>query len=232
MIDEDVPQTASAVYRQLIDARFSCRGFLAKPVDRPTLGRILEMAQRTPSWCNTQPWRLHILSGNAAQRFSHAILEYAGKGAAVNSDLAFPVAYEGVYRERRRECGYQLYASVGIAQSDRAAAQVQAMENFKLFGAPHVAIVTTDRLLGAYGAVDCGAYLSNFALAAYSLGVAAIAQAAFAHYADFVRAYLELPDDRLILCGISFGYEDPRHPANGFRTARAPITEVATFIED
>lgn len=215
----------------LLAARYSCRGFKPDAVERSKIDHILAMAQRTPSWCNTQPWRMLIQSGEAARVFSEGLLGWVKSGAPIKSDIDFPLAYEGVYRDRRRECGHQLYDSVGIAATDRAASQAQALENFKLFGAPHVAIVTTDRSLGCYGVLDCGAYVSNFTLAARSLGVAAIAQAAFAHHADFVRDHLRIADDRLVVCGISFGYEDEQHRANGFRTTRAAIEDVVTFID-
>ena len=91
-------------------------------------------------------------------------------------DLAWPLEYHGAYQERRRECGLQLYSAVGVARGDTRAAEQQRLENFRFFGAPHVAIMSTDQALGTYGAVDCGAYVANFALAARSLGVAAIAQ--------------------------------------------------------
>ncbi len=52
------------------------------------------------------------------------------------------------------------------------------------------------------------------------------AQAAIAAYADLVRAHLDIPDDRLVLCPISFGFADADHPANGFRTERAPLGEL------
>ena len=92
-----------------------------------------------------------------------------------------------------------------------------------------MAIVTTDAALGTYGAVDCGAYVTTFMLAAKALGVACIAQAALASHSPFVRAHFGIPNDRLILCGISFGYEDEAHPANRFRTSRAPLAEVADW---
>ena len=57
---------------------------------------------------------------------------------------------------------------------------MQALENFRLFGAPHVLIVTSERDLGVYGAVDCGLYGGSLLLAAQSLGIATIAQAALA----------------------------------------------------
>ncbi|MBM4569517.1 nitroreductase, partial [Rhodococcus hoagii] len=99
-----------------------------------------------------------------------------------------------------------------------------------LFGAPHVAIVTTDAALGVYGAVDCGLYVNTFLLAAQSLGVASIPQAALAGSAPYLRSFLDLPEDRKVVCAISFGYADESHPANGFRTTRADIASVATWV--
>jgi hypothetical protein len=35
---------------------------------------------------------------------------------------------------------------------------------------------------------------------------------------------------RLVICGISFGYEDPAHPANRFQTVRADPQEAVTWL--
>jgi nitroreductase len=217
-------------FATLLAERYSCRGFLATPVPRETIEKILALAQRTPSWCNSQPWKLVITAGAATERFRKALYDYARTHEAT-PDYPFPREYRGVYLERRRECGFQLYAAVGVPRGDRAAGARQTMENFHLFGAPHAAIVTTDEALGVYGAIDCGAYVSNFALAAKSLGVASIAQAALARHPQFTREFFGLPNDRQIVCGISFGFEDPQHPANQFRTARAALDAVVDWRE-
>ena len=80
------------------------------------------------------------------------------------------------------------------------------MRNFSFFGAPHVAVISCDRDLGTYGAVDCGGYVGTRLLAAQSLGLGAIAQGAVAMHSDFVRSWLGLSDDRLIVCAVSLGY--------------------------
>ena len=85
-------------------------------------------------------------------------------------------------------------------------------------GAPHVAIVHTDEALGVYGAVDCGGYVTSLMLAAQALGLATVPQAALAFHSDIVRQHLGLGDDRKVVCGISFGYADREHKANGYRT--------------
>jgi len=217
--------------RRLLEERYSCRAFLPRQVDTATITRILETAQRTPSWCNSQPWNVVITRGAGTERFREAILEHA-PGRTPEPDFAFPREYRGVYLARRRKCGFQLYDSVGIARGDREAAARQALENFRLFGAPHAMIVSTDAALGVYGVLDCGAWVNNFMLAARSLGVASIAQAALAAQPEFVRAYFGLPPDRLIVCGMSFGYEDGAHPVNRFRTSRAAVEEALTWADE
>jgi len=187
------------------------------------------MAQRTASWCNTQPWRLVVTRGAETERFRKAYA-HAGATAKAEPDFAFPPEYLDVYRERRRECAWQLYSSLGIERGDRAATRRQALRNYEFFGAPHVAIVTTEEHLGVYGAIDCGAYVANFLNAATSLGVACIAQAALANHPSLIRGHFHLPDTRKIVCGISFGYADPEHPANAFRTHRADIADVVTWV--
>jgi nitroreductase len=215
---------------RLLAARYSCRAFRPEPVPREIIARILDAAQKTASWCNSQPWQVTVFSGAATGRFADVLGEAAGGGGHA-SDFPFPREYRGKYQERRRESGFQLYNALGIARGDKAAYHKQMLENFRFFGAPHVAIVTTDEALGIYGAVDCGAYVANFMLAAQALGIATVPQAALAGHSEVVRAHLGVGDDRRVVCGISFGYADEAHPANSYRTSRAALAEAATFID-
>jgi nitroreductase len=230
MTIEDSPSPGADLLEELLASRHSCRGFLPKPVPRPTIDRLLSIAQRTASWCNTQPWQLLITSGAATERFRAAM--DADEDDAPASELEWPSAYLGIYLQRRRECGYSLFESVGIAKGDRVGSRRQAQENFRFFGAPHVAIITTDKALGPYGAIDCGGYVATFLLAAESLGLAAIPQAALASKSPIIRRFFEIGDDRVIVCGISFGYEDRAHPANGFRTTRAALSEAVRWVDE
>jgi nitroreductase len=220
------------VLEELLGERFSCRAFRPDPVPRPTIDRILSAAQKTASWCNSQPWRLEIASGAATKKFRDVMYGAASSGQPNTGDFPFPREYRGVYLERRRESGFQLYNSLGIARGDKAAYARQALENFKFFGAPHVAIVHTDEALGVYGAIDCGGYVTSFMLAAQALGVATIPQAALAFHSEVVRRHFGLGDDRRVVCGISFGYPDRGHKANGYRTTRAGIADTVTFVDE
>ncbi len=214
---------------KLLAARYSCRAFKPDLVARPLIERVLAAAQKTASWCNSQPWQVTIVSGDATRAFGEALYKNASEGK-FSADFPFPREYKGVYLDRRRESGFQLYNALGIPRGDKAGYQKQMLENYRFFGAPHVAIITSAEALGVYGAVDCGGYVGNFMLAAQALGIATVPQAALAGQSDLVRKHLGFADDRRVVCGISFGYADEAHPANSYRTSRATIPEAVTFI--
>jgi nitroreductase len=229
----DIPETIppdAQVFERLASQRWSCRAFLPEPVPQRTVEQILRVAQRTASWCNTQPWQVLITRGAATERFRAAMLAHVDGGGARSPDLARPT-YRGIYLDRRREAGWKLYQAVGIARGDRAASALQARENLRFFGAPHVAIITSDNALGVSGLVDCGGFAQMFMLAATAHGVAAIAQAAIAGYAGLVKQHFSIGEDRQVVCAISFGYADSAHPANSFRTTRASIDEAASWLD-
>lgn len=216
----------SMTLQEALSGRFSCRAFRPEPIARRVVEEILDDARRTPSWCNSQPWHVIVTGGDETERLRARLLaEVADRPG--NYDLDPPSRYTGLFDERRRTSGLQLYASLGIAREDRQARLEQAWQNYRFFGAPHVAIVTTEADLGDYGHVDTGGFVSAFLLAAHVRGVATIAQAAVANYSDVVRDHFALPASRHVVCAISFGHADLDHPANAFRTDRAPQHEIA-----
>lgn len=219
-----------AALGELLDARHSCRAYLPEQVPEATARQMFGLAQRTASWCNAQPWRVVVTAGAATEEFRRVYAKAAAQGAQVSPDFGFPAEYRGVYLGRRRECGWQVYESAGVARGDREASQRQALRNYEFFGAPHVAIVTCPAHLGVYAAVDCGGYVANLMNAATALGLGCIAQAALAAYPAVVRDHFGLPDDQLVVCGVAFGYADAANPVNAFRTRRAAQDEVVQWV--
>jgi len=218
--------TAYDTLKDTLTSRYSCRGFRPDPVPDTVITQIVDAARHVPSWCNAQPWQITITKGSATEALRTYLTDIATKGTPPKPDLEWPKKYSGEYGERRRTCGFQLYDAVGIAKEDRAARAQQMLQNYALFGAPHAAIIHSPAELGPYGAMDTGGFVTAFTLAATALGVATIPQAAIAAYAPQVREHLGIGQDRLILCAISFGYADPDHPANQFRTERAATVDI------
>lgn len=225
-------QNEFQVRGEIIRGRQSCRAFDSRPVPRDVIEQILLLAQNTPSWCNTQPWHVLIVSGEACARLADRLYQRAALNLQ-NDDFEIAPAprYEGISLERRRAAGWALYDAVGCARGDREASREQALKNFRFFGAPHIAIISSTESIGPYGLVDCGGYINNFMLAAASLGVATIAQASVVRFPDVIREELTIAPNTTLVCGISFGFADENDPANKFRTARATLTDVVSFQE-
>lgn len=216
------------IFAELLKARFSCRAFRSDPVPREVIEAALRDAQHVASWNNVQPWQVIALSPKETTDFAAALHAHV-ETASHHSDIPFPARYEGIYKTRRSTCGWQLYGALGIRKGDRAASGRQMRENFRLFGAPNYLLVTTPRALGAYGVLDCGAYVTAVMLALQARGVASCAQAAVASYSPFVRARYGIGEDRDLLCGIALGHAESDHPVNGYRTQRAGLDEVVDW---
>jgi nitroreductase len=232
--EEDLSMTRSAttagdVLEDLLHRRHSCRAFLDEQVPAELIEKLFGLGQRAASWCNAQPWQVVVTSGAATERFREALLAGVEAGGGTY-DIDPPAEYVGAYQARRRACGFALYDSVGIAKDDKVRRVQQAMENYRFFGAPHVAIVTAAAGLGPYAYVDCGAYIGTVQLAAEALGLGMIAQAAVANYSNVVREHLQIPEDQRIVCALSFGFRDPEHPVNAFRTERAGLDEALRVV--
>lgn len=230
MVSQEGTQEA-ALLGELLARRHSCRAFLPGEVPRATIEQMLELAQRTATWCNTQPWQIFLSRGENARRLKEKLRHAAGQGAA-DPDLPFPPEYRGEHLARRREAGFQLYAAAGIEKGDRVASRALALRNFELFGAPHCAVMAMPAYLGPYAALDCGGWIANFLLAAEAHGVAAIPQAALAQQSPVLREHFGIAQESTILCGIAFGFEDKASALNSYRTGRAALCDACTWHED
>jgi nitroreductase len=210
-------------------ARRSVRGFLPKRVVPETLKEIFEAAQRAPSWCNIQPWRVTVTSGDVTQQLVTALVE-AAETEAPAPDVPWPGEFHEPYSTRRKQCGVALYTAMGVTRSDTEGRKNAWIRNYRGFDAPHIAIVSYDARLGVYGALDIGCWLQSLMLVALQHGVASCAQACLSTHPATVRKVLQLDPDEAILFGIALGYEDPAVAANHCRTDRAPLEDAVRFV--
>ena len=215
--------------RLLLNSRYSCRAYKKQEVSEKDIREIISTASRVPTWCNAQPWEVLVTRGEATEKLSQLLIE-STKTQQINPDFNWPTQYVGQYAQRRRQCGYQLYESIGIKKEDKKRRKEQMMLNYKFFGAPHVAIVTSESDLGPYGSMDCGGFIAAFTIVAQAKGIATIAQASITGYAQTIRKYFQIPKNRLIQTAISFGYSDDLHPINHFRTEREKSEKVVKIF--
>jgi nitroreductase len=214
-----------------IRERRSVRGFLPRPVPRDVLEEVLGLARHAPSNCNVQPWRVYIASGDAVEKLRTALVHEATTSAS--PVMVTPIdKFLGAYREKQIACAVELYGSMGIARDDRAGRLNASLRNFQFFDAPHVAYICMAKSFGIGVALDVGMYVQTLMLAMQSRGIGSCAQAALRAFPGLAADHLGIPDDEQILCGLSFGYEDPDVPANQTRQPRDPISSNVVFRGD
>jgi nitroreductase len=215
----------------IIRQRGSTRAFLSRDVPTQLVRDILDVARFAPSGSNTQPWQIHVVTGQA-----RAALCTAVRHAAVHERDRhrgfyeyYPSQWKEPYLSRRRACGWGLYSLLGIQKGDRAGGLTQELKNFDFFGAPVGLFVFMDRDLGQGSLIDCGMFMQNLMIAAQTKGLATCPQAAWAPFQAVVRGQLGVSDDQILLCGIALGYADPTAPVNQYRPERLPIDDFTHF---
>jgi len=91
-------------------------------------------------------------------------------------------------------------------------------------------IFTIDERLEIGSWLDYGMFMQNIMVAARGQGLHTCPQAAFGDYHKIIRRQLAIPDNQIVICGMSIGYADVDDPANSFGTDRAPLSDFVSFI--
>lgn len=224
-----MPSLDPASFDAVVRARRSIRGFLPDPIPGPLLRSVLATAQQAPSNCNVQPWVVHIVSGDAAERIRQALYEQAKSGVPIEPDYPRTGAYPGDYRTRQVESAKALFAATGVARDDKAARTDSFLRNFRFFDAPHAAFIFLPEWAGMREAADAGMHAQTLMLALAAHGLGSCAQGALSHHAPLVHRELGVGEDMRLLMGIAFGYPDPDHPANAARTDRLTVDDAIVF---
>ncbi|MBU2548553.1 MAG: nitroreductase [Proteobacteria bacterium] len=215
---------------EAINNRYSVRAYLDKPVEKSLIEDILSLAVRAPSWGNTQPWEIAVAAGPPRQALSEEFVSLVSGGAQTQSDFEMPEKFPGVYMDRYRAVGKQLFSIVGIGREDQEARMNHALSMFRGFGAPVLVYILVDTsLTTVYSVFDAGAVANNICLAAASRGLGTCLLAALAWFPDSVRKHLNLAPEKRVVVGIALGYPDPTAKYNEMRTPRVPLSESVTW---
>jgi nitroreductase len=229
------PPGPHSVVDEAITSRKSIRAFLPKDVPRAMIEQILAVASRAPSGTNTQPWRVHVLTGAARQRLVDAITtaydDPARRAQHTEEYAYYPTRWVEPYLGRRRKIGWDLYDLLGIGRDDKARMHAQHGRNYRFFDAPVGLIFSIDRVMEQGSWLDYGMFLQNIMVAARARGLDTCPQAAFTQFHRIIREELSLPDNEMVVCGMSLGYADMNKVENTLQTDREPVSGFARFLD-
>lgn len=217
--------------RDAVASRYSCRAFLPDPVPEQTVREIIDLAARTPSAGNIQPWRVDVIAGQRLDSLKTLLrprMRELPKGEGTEYPI-YPADLASPYKERRFAVGEMLYSSIDVPREDRPARYRQYARNFEFFGAPVGIFVSTERsfVLGQW--IDLGSYIQTIMLLARDYGLHTCPQEAWASFSRTLSGFLGLPPGMILFCGIALGKADERAPINSWRAPREPLSAYASF---
>lgn len=215
---------------EAVKTRKSIRAFKDEAVPQEVIERILEASRWSPSWGNTQPWELVVVTGAKVKDLTGELVA-AFEQKAANPDVAMPGTFPDIYKERYMACVAGLLGKMGVARDDMASRIALTVNIARDFGPPVIIYVLFNAdLAEPYTMFDLGAITHAICLAAHDLGLGTCIMALLAFYPDLVRRHLGLTQAHKIVAGIALGYPDLDHPANAFRSEREPLEQFVRWI--
>lgn len=218
-------------FSEVVAQRKSTRAFEQKPVAPEIIERVFSQALQAPSNCNTQPWYVHIASGSKIEVLRSTLPEKFMAGQ-LQLDFPYDGVYHGEFKVRQYAAAQALYDSLNIEREDKAKRHEAFMRNFTFFDAPHVAFFYLPDELGLREACDLGMFAQTVMLGLVNEGLASCPQTALGFHAATIKQVLDIPDNRKLMFGLSFGYAKGGESVNQCRTDRALFSELVTLHVD
>jgi nitroreductase len=214
-----------------IKTRRSCRAYKDTPIPAEVMDSVLEAAGRSPSFTNTQPWEIAVVSGARKDDLSRILCRLVDSRTPANPDIPLPTSWPAELEGRARDHGARRFRALGIERENEQQRNELRMMNFKFYGAPSVVFLFMDASLTSWSVFDAGLFAQSLCLAAHSVGLGTCLQAALASYPDAVRQFLGLPKSKQLVIGISIGYPDLTANINTYRSTRIGLGEFVSRYE-
>lgn len=225
-----LPEPRNAVEEAIV-SRHSIRAFKPDPVAPDLVRHILEIASRSPSGTNTQPWHVHVCTGNTRDALvaeQHAAL-MNGQTPDAPEYAYYPDELGEPWKTRQRGLGWGLYGLLGIHRGEKERMLAQHGRNFLLFDAPVGLFFTLHSKLEYGSWIDMGAFMQSVMIAARSHGLDTCPQQSWCTYHSIVKKHLQIPAEHTLAFGMAMGYADMSAVENRLISEREPLSAFAAF---
>lgn len=213
-----------------ITTRMSIRKFQPEPVPKELLFEVIHTAQRSPSYKNSQPWEVLVVSGARKEALSKMMIALLESGKANCPDIEAPQSWPEAEEARIAALFRKRKELTGIDLSDPAVVVKAKKANFNFYGAPHALYIYQDASLSQWSLFDLGIFAQSLMLAAHARGLGTVPQAFATDYAQDIKKFLSLPAGKRLVLGFSVGYPDMSSPANSFRTERTATEDIVSWL--
>lgn len=216
---------------EAVNQRISTRGFLPDALPEADVREWLDVAQRSPSGGNLQPWKTIALVGDAKDAVANMampVLMQNPKGQPTDRHI-YPKDLWDPYEARRQRVGVMLYEALGIPKENKAERMQWFARNFQFFGAPLAIFIVLDKRMGHGQWAHAGMYLQTLALLAEERGWGTCMQECWGMLRPALKDHFQLPDNEMVWCGMAVGIPDKDDPVNTLRAERASLDEVVSL---
>ncbi len=204
----------------LLTQRHSTRRFTDQPVPLDLLKTIITEAQRSPSWENTQPWKLYLAVGQTAAKIRNSHAAHAQAHDKSWTEVVPPKEWAAHPQANMDQWSQDLKSQLSAPDVDDF---MQAQG--QLFDAPAILYITIPKDASSYSVYDAGGFGNSLVLAAYNHGVDSVTAYEFIRFPAEVREQFAIPADESLLIGIGLGYATSSK-VNKFQTQREPLADI------
>lgn len=214
---------------ECIKTRMSIRKFKPESVPKDLLMDVIKTAQWSPSYKNSQPWEVMVVSGAKKAALSKMMVELLDSGKENCPDIAAPDSWPQPEGDRIAELFTKRKELTGIDLADPEVVKKAKKINFNFYDAPHAIYIYQEASLSLWSLFDMGIFAQSLMLAAHAKGLGTVPQAFATDYAQDVKKFLSIPASKRLVLGFSIGYPDMSSPGNSFRTNRVASDAIVTW---
>eukprot|EP00434_Breviolum_minutum_P003582 symbB.v1.2.003152.t1/scaffold177.1/size287523/17 len=211
-----------------------------KVVPKDVLSDVLSAARYVTSICNSQPWSVTVIQGEARDKLSKAMLDYfdAGNNGG-QSYKKYSTQNTARMQKGKDQYGFELYEQRhGLQRDDAEGRRQKYRPNYEFWGAPVLLLLNIPKSSVAGTFVDVGSYMYGILVAMHAYGLGGKPLGSVAKFTDLCREILgeeAMPNDEHLVCGICIGYpkdgRDPRETPDWF-PSRLTMEETSRFVSN
>jgi len=216
---------------ECIRTRKSIRKFKSDLVPEDILTDIINTAQRSPSYKNSQPWEVVIVSGRKKEELSDMLVRFLEEGRKPEPDIPEAVSWPEKIAERINALMKERGALLGVDLNSPEVKKKSRAANFRFYGAPHGIFIYQDAALNEWSIFDAGLFAQSLMLAAHAQGLGAVPQGFLLDYSSEIKKFLGIPGSKRLVLGISIGYPDTENIINTFSTTRVETEKILRWVE-
>lgn len=214
-------------FTKVVNKRHSVRQFTDQAVETDLIKEIVTVAQRTPSWVNSQPWQVFCAQGTVLQQIKEAYREADQTGQASQPDLPVMSREEWAPRTQANMKQWRHDIVHHFSNFDEAHTAMSTASD-SLYNSPVILFITVPQASPDWSIFDAGAFAQTLMLAATNRGLGSIPTYNSVRFPNILRQILGIPDTERVLVDISLGYPADQ-PLNHYHSQRVPLSNVLHF---